>query len=100
MAEAEASPEAYVVTLSEGGQIVIPKFMRTSTHPGERFLIVKAGDGFYLKPVRSLELAQRVREVQSQVHQAVLRAGLSQRDLERISAKVRRTHKGSKEAQG
>lgn len=88
--------DVYVVTLSEGGQIVIPKFMRGSTRVGERFLIVKTGDGFYLKPVKSLGLAARVREVQSQVHHAVQAAGLSERDLERISRRVRHERKSPK----
>ena len=90
VATSGTSTDAYVVTLSEGGQVAIPKFMRPGTRPGERFLIVRVGDGYYLKPVRTLDLVERVREVQSALNRRAKAAGLGSRDLERISARVRK----------
>lgn len=81
--------EAYVVTLSAGGQVAIPKFMRGQARPGERFLIVKVGDGYFLKPVRSLDLRTRLEEVQSQLSAVAKRAGIRAKDVDRMVDEVR-----------
>lgn len=90
MAAARTAEDAYVVTLSAGGQVAIPKFMRKDARAGDRFLIVKVDDGYYLKPVRSIRLRSRLEKAQAQVSRAVRDQGLSEVDLEHLVAKVRR----------
>jgi len=93
MAADRSGNDAYVVTLSEGGQVAIPKFMRGGRRAGDRFLIVRHDDGYYLKPVDSLSLHAELRKVRAELAAAVRRAGLDRPDLEALVASVRRERK-------
>jgi bifunctional DNA-binding transcriptional regulator/antitoxin component of YhaV-PrlF toxin-antitoxin module len=89
---ASQETEAYVVTLSAGGQVAIPRFMRKQVKSGERFLIVRVGDGYYLKPVRSLGLKALLDDVRVSLSSAVEAAGLQLRDIDALVADVRKHH--------
>jgi len=92
-ARSRSGNDAYVVTLSEGGQVAIPKFMRGGRRAGDRFLILRHDDGYFLKPVDSLTLRAELRRVRGALAAAVRRAGLRHRNVEALVASVRRERK-------
>ncbi len=85
--------EAYVVTLGTSGQIAIPRFMRKEVKAGERFLIVRVGNGYYLKPVSSLGLRAMLEDVRDSLSKATKASGLHVRDVERLVVDVRKHHR-------
>jgi len=73
--------------------VAIPKFMRGGRRAGDRFLIVKHDDGYYLKPVESLELGAELKRVRRELAAAVRRSALRHRDVEGLVASVRQERK-------